>query len=758
MNKVSPKKFDLYNAQQKRNIDLISGSRYMRNKVVSRILPFSININRTGKLQKDEINILNGLGIKAAKIAIRSLESLAKIKELDHLGGGLDLIPAFMMTLAVTDNDKMAYTIEHAHTSIGYYSGLAALGYLNEKTVIDKFRRSLDIPGHVSTVPGGTELNGGRLGVMIPAAVGQALGLKAKKGKGAWVVCHCGDAGWISGQALNGFNGADLHKAPITFIMHRNGIQLSGSNKSIMDKDPRPIIEAMGIKIIEVPSLSDPAVLYGAYKKANELAGKGIPNMIYPVGYKSSDKKKITLATFAQKYGIKKEVKEFAGKNKVSMDREIWIPGCLMSYRDVVPMMECLFLVNDLPGGEGHHDGHMKGRDADAVLSNPMFQMTGEEKIAMQKLEKKSPRKVISSARPKPGSRNLILKQDALIGIELPKPGKMASPRAGAEAGYAAVAKAHPDNVFVVSCDLDASTKLGKARKFLKQDHQFEMSIEEQVSAIMVNGLAVSSREPQLNIFSTFAAFFEGIAREGFEMWRYQRNLNGVNEGLNAVMHLSHVGACTGRDHFSGWSLDWINLAMSYIPYIHRFYAPADARAAFAAVRDMAAHYGAHIICIPRDNLPVLEKQNGKGALWNVDSAWESVTAYRKYSGAKRAILTVGAPSFLAAEASELLLSERKPTDVYVINGLPLAKDTLSDLIKKYSRGIVTVEDGIIGCSRSGYKGFAGMVRSNAYGTGLPLNHIGITDPRIAPSEGYMEVWEHFGITSKSITDAVKAM
>jgi hypothetical protein len=82
-------------------------------------------------------------------------------------------------------------------------------------------------------------------------------------------------------------------------------------------------------------------------------------------------------------------------------------------------------------------------------------------------------------------------------------------------------------------------------------------SIEEQVSAIMANGLAVSSRRPQLNVFSTFAAFFEGIAREGFEMWRYQRNLNGVNEGLNVTMHLSHVGACTGRDHFSGWSLDW---------------------------------------------------------------------------------------------------------------------------------------------------------------------------------------------------------
>ena len=93
---------------------------------------------------------------------------------------------------------------------------------------------------------------------------------------------------------------------------------------------------------------------------------------------------------------------------------------------------------------------------------------------------------------------------------------------------------------------------------------------------------------PQLNVFATFAAFMEGIAREGFEMWRYQRNLNGRNEGLNVVMHLSHVGACTGRDHFSGWSLDWVNLALGYLPFLHRFYAPADARNAFVAVRDAA--------------------------------------------------------------------------------------------------------------------------------------------------------------------------
>ena len=62
--------------------------------------------------------------------------------------------------------------------------------------------------------------------------------------------------------------------------------------------------------------------------------------------------------------------------------------------------------------------------------------------------------------------------------------------------------------------------------------------------------------------------------------------------------------------------MEWINVGLSYLPYLHRFYGPADARAAFLAVCDMAAHYGGHIIGIPRDSLPILEKQDGSGPLW----------------------------------------------------------------------------------------------------------------------------------------------
>ena len=746
-----------WNKQSQRNHDLIARSRYMRPEVTSQVLPFRIDIDDAAKLSQEQTLVLNGLSVEAARIAIRSLASLAKINELDHLGGALDLIPALMMTLAMTDYEETAYTIEHAHASIGYFSALATLGYLNEKIVVEGFRRGLDIPGHVSWVPGGTELNGGRLGVMIPAAVGMSLGMKAIHGKDAWVICHCGDAGWISGQALDGFNGADLYHAPITFVMHRNGIQLSGSNKSIMDKDPRPIIASLGITIVETPSLVDPKTLYQAYRKSRSLAREGKPSLIYPTGYRSKKNQRIDLRWFGDKYGILPQVEAFANKHGVATDTEVWVPGSLMSYRDVESMLECLFLVNELPGGAGHHDGHMKGRDEAAVLSNPMFDESPKQKAALESLRQTPKKTVITKARPVPGSRNLVLPPEALKEVELPPVGKPVSPRAGSEAGYAAVAKAFPDNVFIVSCDLDASTKLGKARKYLKLDHQFEMSIEEQASSLMADGLAVSSRRPQLNVFSTFAAFFEGIAREGFEMWRYQRNLTGVNEGLNVCMHLSHVGACTGRDHFSGWSLDWVALAMGHLPYLHRFYAPADARAAFVAVKDLAAHYGGHIIGIPRDNLPILEKQDGSGPLWTAESEWEAVTLYRHYEGAKRVILAFGAPAFLGDKAAKQLNAEGIPTDVAIVNGLPLPGDFLPGLARNYPEGVATIEDGLIGCSRSGIRGFASVVCYDLQGV-IPTAHVGIVDPRIAPSNGHIEVWEHFGITSDALVEAIKGL
>src|SRR5262249_26725849 len=309
------------------------------------------------------------------------------------------------------------------------------------------------------------------------------------------------------------------------------------------------------------------------------------------------------------------EVDAFANKHSVPLDTRIHVPGSLMSFRDSLGMIECVFYVNNLPGGEGQHDGGMKGRDGAAALANPMLQLSAEEQDALKRLRECPKKTVITEARPPKGTPNLVLTHDDVKAIQLPGTDKWVTARAGSEAAYAAVARKYPDCCFFVSCDLNPSTKLGKAAGLVQPTHRFEMSIEEQASGLMAGGWWLPGGERQLNVFATFGGFLEGIAREGFEMWRYQRNLNGLNEGLNVVMHFSHVGANTGRDHFSGWSLDWINLALGYLPFLRRFYAPADARAAFLAVRDAAAEFGGHIVAIPRDNLPVLTKPGTTNSL-----------------------------------------------------------------------------------------------------------------------------------------------
>ena len=305
-----------------------------------------------------------------------------------------------------------------------------------------------------------------------------------------------------------------------------------------------------------------------------------------------------------------------------------------------------------------------------------------------------------------------------------------------------------------MSCDLNPSTKLGKAAALVPAGHSIEMSIQEQAATLMTDGLSMAGHDPQLNVFATFAAFCEGIAREGFEFWRYQRNLDGLHEGLNVIMHLSHVGACTGRDHFSGWSLDWINLALGYLPFLHRVYAPADARAAFIAVRDAAAHYGGHIVAIPRDNLPVLTRQGSQEPLWNATDAWTPATAVRTHQGAKTVMLTIGAPSFMAIGAAEKATAQGTPTDVYVINGFPLADTFFTDIAARYTR-VLTLEDGLIGTPASGPRGLAAVAAGALQGTGVALDHFGIVDPSVAPSETFMELWEHFGMTEPHLLRAL---
>ena len=158
------------------------------------------------------------------------------------------------------------------------------------------------------------------------------------------------------------------------------------------------MVAAMGVEGLETATLHDTAALYKVYREAYKLAQVGTATMIYPTGTRER------LDDFAARLGIGAQLEAFAAEHGAKTSTRVWIPGSLMSYRDVTSMLECLFLVNNMPGGEGHHDGHMKGRDAAEVLRNPMFKKTAAQRRADAALRRRKARQVITRARPASGS------------------------------------------------------------------------------------------------------------------------------------------------------------------------------------------------------------------------------------------------------------------------------------------------------------------------------------------------------------------
>jgi deoxyxylulose-5-phosphate synthase len=142
--------------------------------------------------------------------------------------------------------------------------------------------------------------------------------------------------------------------------------------------------------------------------------------------------------------------------------------------------------------------------------------------------------------------------------------------------------------------------------------------------------------------------------------------------------------------------------------------------------------------------------------LWNATDTWTPTTALRARDGAKAAILTVGAPSYMAAQASDALASRGVAVDVHVVNGVPIDDRSLAAIAAQYTR-IMTLEDGLIGTVEAGLRGFAAYAAGKFAGSGIRVEHAGIVDPRVAPSETFQDVWAHFGMTAEALAERLAA-
>ena len=143
----------------------------------------------------------------------------------------------------------------------------------------------------------------------------------------------------------------------------------------------------------------------------------------------------------------------------------------------------------------------------------------------------------------------------------------------------------------------------------------------------------------------------------------------------------------------------------------------------------------------------MLTRQGTSEPLWNATDAWTPSTVLRQFPDSRVAILTLGAPSYLAAEAADQAALKGASADVIVINGFPLAPSFFADIASRYAR-VITIEDGLIGTVDSGPSRFCSTRRiavvSHSSEAGSLRNHGSWRRSLRAFREGVGALW-HYG-------------
>ena len=257
-----------------------------------------------------------------------------------------------------------------------------------------------------------------------------------------------------------------------------------------MDKDPRPIVDEprhrgdrdrvapRPPRAVRAPTRD--ALRAGARRQAvADLSGRLSPN-----AHRSRRLRRACTASSTRP-------STSARSTRSRSTRAMQVPGSLMSYRDPHAMLECLFYVNELPGGEAHHDGGMKGRDHAAAARQP---------------DAAADRRRTGGARPAAAAAEARGRVDGAPAEGIAEPGAVVGGRRGDRAaGHRQAGRAPaPDRKRPTprsrrSIRRSASScraisirprKLGKAAALVPPGHSFEMSIQEQAATLMTDGLS----------------------------------------------------------------------------------------------------------------------------------------------------------------------------------------------------------------------------------------------------------------------------
>jgi len=171
------------------------------------------------------------------------------------------------------------FILSKGHAAPVLYAVLAECGYF-PKSELDTLRKiDSHLQGHADrNSTHGIEMSSGSLGQGLSFAVGTALA--GRLDKQSWrVYALLSDGECDEGQTWEAAMSAAMFKVDnLTAIVDKNGIQLSGFNKDIMNLDPlNKKFESFGWHIIEIDG-HDLTQVLDALKKARQV--KGQPTVI----------------------------------------------------------------------------------------------------------------------------------------------------------------------------------------------------------------------------------------------------------------------------------------------------------------------------------------------------------------------------------------------------------------------------------------------------------------------------------------------
>lgn len=730
-----------------------------------------ISMTEQAALSDKQILALQARSKLARQSAIRAV---ARVGE-DHLGGGLEVIDPLELVLSVMDRKRGDdFFIAQGHVAAGYYAVLSRHGLLDPKDFEEGFRTSEPIGGHVTPMAGGT-MNTGRLGDE-GGGVGMALANQVTAGREkAIVYLFTSDGSMQEGSAGEAFEIAANRKANVIFLPALNAMQLSGTTASVDPTgNPAAKARAAGLTVIDTPSMHDFAGLYKAMHEAAKLCaeGKG-PVFLNPVGEK------------------KKASEVFADPSAWDIDagEEVWVPGSLMGSgirkweEGIIATIHAESKGRPLEKPINYHDGNLKGEDADAILA--ALDLSDEEKSALDE-SRGSTIEFKFHARPKWDTptgyefswpKTFDVSESARLSDG--KHGKdWVSPRKGVNAGLQELGAKNADQLMAFDMDLGGSTQLGALASHLGERF-VQAGIRERAGILAAAGATYemlraraangNSGKIPTACTATFAAFLQGVGREGLEFADYQQDIfgydaGGLTTGVPLKVISSHNGLNPGKDGITAHALHGIDLAHE-LPRLKRCFVPADANHAVHIIREMFSLADYAMFMGPRDVVPVIgDPKDSSKPLFGPDWKWEPVTAIEKREGAKSAIVVTGPVLYRALMAADEL-GDTTPTDVYFVGQVkPFPTEEIVKLLEHYD-SVVTLEDGYIGDEDS-WRGLAGLVANalaanaaqivqSREGTLPRLGKVGSRNAQTMSQEPTV-IYDTYGLAIEDIVRAVK--